>query len=196
VRTTSAPWRGPRGLLAGALCAAGTTWAHTSLSGHPVDGYGVTVLAAVALASVAGCLLMASRRLGFPALLVLGVAGQGAAHAAMALSMPAGHTMASGHAMSGGAGSQVADGGLLMLLAHAAVALSTAVLARCGEGALLGLARQAVARLLPVVLPTALLLPAPVDRPATYVVLLRAGRRVESAVWSRGPPRTARPRPC
>lgn len=189
------PWQGPRGLLAGVICAAGTTWAHTSLSGHPVGGIGVLVLAAVALASVVGCLLLASRRIGLPGLVLLGVTGQGAAHAAMALAMPAGHAMAPGHAGQDAVAQQLVDGGLPMLLAHAAVALVTAALARCGDGALLELARQAVARLLPA-LPAALALPAPVDRPAAYVVRLGTGRRVEAAPGSRGPPAAAFPRPC
>jgi len=172
------------------LCATGTTWAHTTLSGHAVDALGLLVLAVVAAASVGACLLLARRRLGVLPLLAVCAAGQGLAHAAMALTMPA------GHAMPGMASqSSLTDGGVGMLLAHVAVAVVTAALARGGESALLDLARQLVTRLLPL-LPGVVALPTPQDRPATYVAVARRGRRVSARVGSRGPPVAAHARPC
>lgn len=145
--------RAERGLLVGLLGGAGAVFSHQMAGGHagPVVAIVVTVLAA-------GCGVAVTRwRVGFATALGVALAGQGASHVLMLGSGVHADAMAMGqsglgeqtHHMHEMAGAGSPSGGLSMLLAHAAVALVTALAIRGADRVVLELLRTLVNWFLP-----------------------------------------------
>lgn len=189
--STAAPLQTVRGTVAGLACGLGAVTAHTATGHLPSAGVTAATFAVTAL----GCTALARRRLGFRTLLAMALAGQAAAH--LLLSSGGGpHQHQTGSAVHslGGLGGLVGSSGGTALAAHLVVAAVVALVGSRADAAVLSVARDLLAR----VLPPAHRAPAALGRPtlpAWGAVQPLAARLHLLATPRRGPPVGVLPSP-
>lgn len=182
--------RGLRGVLVGLLGGAGAYAAHQLAGGHAAGTVGVIVT----LLAVGIGVAMSRRQIGLVAALGLALGAQGVSHLLMtgsgssAMMMGQPGSVDHVHHAHEMLGARASGSGLSMLLAHAAVALVTALAIRGADRAVLDVLRTLVGWFLPRTwLPVAPLARARFPH-VTDARLLPHALRVVTPLSRRGPP--------